>query len=180
MPYTTIAFVDDLSQMHAVTEDLQVAGFPASAISVVAPENDVADQGGATSPPWQAPRSYRSTRSNASAADWRQSISSSVALTPVTGHHRWRATGPILTILSGLGLRAAPNGMIRSLTGMGLPLTDATRFNAYLDEGHILIVVRTDEESCSLLVEELLRRHGGRDICHTLWPPTTQLQIDPA
>jgi hypothetical protein len=105
---------------------------------------------------------------------------SAVAVAAVPGSGRMRASGPILTILSGLGIRAAPDGMVRSLTGMGLPLDEARHVTACLATGHILIAVRSDEESCSTLVAEILRHHGGRDISQSVWPKAVLPPIDPA
>lgn len=93
-----------------------------------------------------------------------------IATATLPGVHRWLATGPILTILSGVGLRGTPDGMLRALVGLGLAEGDAAHFATELAAGHILIAVRTDEESCSLLVGEILRHHGGRDITQSVWP----------
>ncbi|HEX3135506.1 MAG TPA: hypothetical protein VHX44_18225, partial [Planctomycetota bacterium] len=102
-----------------------------------------------------------------------------IAVTTVPGIGRLLATGPILTILSGVGMRAAPDGMLRSLIGMGLHMSDAHHFTAGLAMGQILIAVRTDEEACAKLVEEIIRHHGGRDIAQSTWPNADQRPFMP-
>ncbi len=172
MPYTTIALVDAELQAHAASDDLHAAGFPASAISVVFPEQDPADS--------LLHASAEQTATASGDAASRDEAGSANASAAVPGSGRMRASGPILTILSGLGIRAAPDGMVRSLTGMGLPVDEARHVTTRLNSGDILIAVRTDEEACSNLVAEILRHHGGRDISQSAWPRAVPPPIDPA
>ena len=172
MPYTTIALVDEELQAHAASNDLHEAGFPSSSISVLFPEQHTAD----ARPPASAEQIAASSCAAATLAE----SGCAVAVAAVPGSGRMRASGPILTILSGLGIRAAPDGMVRSLTGMGLPMDEARHVTTRLSSGDILIAVRTDEKSCSNLVAEILRHHGGREISQSVWPKTALPPIDPA
>ena len=165
MPYTTIAQVNEISQAHAASDDLHAAGFPSSTISVVFPVQHGEDL-------MRLPAPSRTTSNGASCrgitdvADRMPVISD----TTVPGSSRWLATGPILTILSGVGLRGTADGMVRALVGLGLSDREAQHFAEALAAGHILIAVRSDEESCSQMVAEILRHHGGRDISQSAWP----------
>lgn len=179
MPYTTIALVDEELQAHAASNDLHAAGFPSSTISVVFPEQHSANSQ-YRDPDASAAQAAHSFRIAATVVESFVDTGSAVAVAAVPGSGRMRASGPILTILSGLGIRAAPDGMVRSLTGMGLPEDEARHVTACLGTGHILIAVRTDEESCSNLVAEILRHHGGRDISQSAWPKALLPPIDPA
>lgn len=175
MPYTTIALVDEERQAHAASNDLRAAGFPSSTISVVFPEQRLED-----SPHHASAQPAHSFHASTTLVESLVDTSSAVAIAAVPGSGRMRASGPILTILSGLGVRAAPDGMVRSLTGMGVPVDEARHVTASLGTGHILITVRTDEESCANLVAEILRHHGGRDISQSAWPKAVLPPIDPA
>lgn len=165
MPYTTIALVDEVPQAHAASDDLHAAGFPSSTISLVFPQQHGEDlmrlpPAGRQTPVMGARRAIVDVADHVPG----------VATATLPGVHRWLATGPILTILSGVGLCGTADGMTRALVGLGLGQSDAVHFAARLAAGHILIAVRTDEESCSLLVGEILRHHGGRDITQSAWP----------
>lgn len=168
MPYTTIAQIDEEAQAHAASDDLHAAGFPSSTISLVFPGQQGEDL-------MRLPPATPNARNGAG----RRAISDvadrvpGFATSTVPGLSRWLATGPILTILSGVGLRGDADGMVRALVGMGLSDQEAQHFAEALAAGHILIAVRTDEESCSQLVAEILRHHGGRDISQSLWPRTS-------
>lgn len=176
MPYTTIALVDEELQAHAASNDLHEAGFLSSSISVLLPEQHTVDSGHRAS----AEPTAHSSLDAAPLVEALVESGSAVAVAAVPGRGRMRASGPILTILSGLGIRAAPDGMVRSLTGMGLPMDEARHVATRLSSGDILIAVRTDEESCSNLVAEILRHHGGREISQSVWPKTALPPIDPA
>jgi hypothetical protein len=165
MPYTTIALVDQEVQAHAASHDLHAAGFPSSTISVVIPER---------------PADSSRRAAGLAAADAAALIAADSPVTVVPGSGRLRASGPILTILSGLGISANPDGMLKSLTGMGLPEEEARHVSDCLNSGDILIAVRTDEASCSDLVAEILRHHGGRDITQSAWPKAVLPPIAPA
>lgn len=165
MPYTTIAVVDEASQAHGASDDLHAAGFPSSTISLVFPPQQGEDLMRLPPPDGHTP-AMGSRRAIVDVAD----CAPGVAAATVPGVHRWLATGPILTILSGVNLRGTPDSMIRALVALGLPESDAAHFATELAAGHILIAVRSDEETCSQLVGEILRHHGGRDITQSVWP----------
>ncbi len=176
MPYTTIALVNEELQAHAASYDLRAAGFPSSTISVLLPEPHTVESPAHAS----AEKTAHSSHNAAPLVEALVKSDSAIAVAAVPGRRRMRASGPILTILSGLGIRAAPDGMVRSLTGMGLPADEARHVATRLNSGDILIAVRTDEKSCSNLVAEILRHHGGREISQSAWPKAVLPPIDPA
>jgi len=184
MPYTTIALMNEVIQAHAVSDDLHAAGFPSDCISLVFPEqrdSDLLHYSPTRAPTGLfAPPTPRSSGTTGIAAGPVATHLEGIAITTVPGIGRLLATGPILTILSGVGMRASPDGMVRSLIGMGLPASDARHFTSGLGFGQILIAVRSDEESCSQLVEEIIRHHGGRDISQSAWPRAKQEPSVPA
>lgn len=180
MPFTTIAHVDEVDQTHATVDDLHAAGFPTSSISVVAPDSAHSAVDRTESPTGPAQRTFQNSSRYAPTRGLVTRSLPSVDLRPVPGFVRLLATGPILTILSGLGLRAAPDGMVRSLTGMGLSNEKALYFSSRFDAGQVLVVIRTDEESSSELVANILRQHHSHDITHAQWPVKIHHEIDPA
>jgi hypothetical protein len=179
MPYTTIALMDDVTQAHAVSDDLHAAGYPSDSISLVFPERHDPDLLHYAPTPHTMPQTPRASGIGALTSDPATTHLEGIAVTTVPGVGRLLASGPILTILSGVGMRAAPDGMVRSLIGMGLPMSDARHFTSGLGIGQILIAVRTDEASCANLVEEIIRHRGGRDIAQSTWPKADQRPFIP-
>ena len=168
MPYTTIAQIGEVPQARAASDDLHAAGFPSSTISLVFPEQRGEEL--MRLPPATPSVMNRTGRGAiAELANYLPGTATSI----IPGISRWLATGPILTILSGVGLRGDANRMVLALIGMGLSHQEANHFAEALTAGNILIAVRTDEESSSLFVAEILRRHGGRDISQSAWPRAT-------
>lgn len=179
MPYTTVALVNEVAQAHAISDELHGAGFPSDATSLVFPERHDPDliHFAPTTP--TTPLTPRSSGQDWTSADSAIDHVAGIAATIVPGLGRLLATGPILTLLSGVGMRATPEGMVKTLIGMGLAPSDARHCTSCLGLGQILIAVRTDEESCSLLVAEIIRHHGGRDISQSAWPIADQLPFVP-
>lgn len=165
MPHTTIAQVHAVEQAHAIADDLHAAGFQSSAISLVFPQGQGDD----------LVRLVPSEHLRQEGADHRgiadfngrvRSISSTLP----RHTSRWLATGPILTILSGIRLRGTPDGLPEALAGLGVPASEARHFTAASEAGNTLIIVRTDEDVGGQLVMEVFRHHGGREIAQFSWP----------
>jgi len=180
MPYTTFALVNEELQAHAASYDLRAAGFPSSTISVLLPEPHTVESPSHASAEKIAHSSHNAAPRGESRSESLVKSGNAVAVAAVPGRGGMRASGPILTILSGLVIRAAPDGMVRSLTGIGLPADEARHVTTCLNSGDILIAVRTDEMTCSNLVAEILRRHGGREISQLAWPRAVLPSIDQA
>ncbi len=180
MPYTTVALVNEVAQAQAVADELHAAGFPSDAISLVFPERHDPDliHFAPTTP--TTPQTPRSSGNTWKSAEVTPIHPEGLAATIVPGLGRLFATGPILTILSGVGVRTSSDSMVKTLIEMGLAPSDARHCTSCLGLGQILIAVRTDEESCSLLVSEIIRHHGGRDISRSAWPIAEQRPFVPA
>lgn len=165
MPFTTMAHVPHEEQAHAIADDLHVAGFQSSAISVVFPAGQGEDLMRLV-----PSENLRLAGTNLRGIpDFNGRITGITATVP-SRSNRWLATGPILTILSGIRLRGAMDGLVEALAGLGVPDPDARHFAALTEAGHILVIVRTDDGISAQLVEETLRHHGGHEIAQFTWP----------
>jgi uncharacterized membrane protein len=51
------------------------------------------------------------------------------------------AAGPIATTLTGLAVGAGAGGLVGGLIGLGIPEDEANRYNDYVNEGNILVLV---------------------------------------
>ncbi|MDO3410449.1 YsnF/AvaK domain-containing protein [Saccharibacillus sp. CPCC 101409] len=59
------------------------------------------------------------------------------------------AAGPLATTLAGVAVGAAGGGLVGGLIGLGIPEEEANEYNAMVDEGHILVIVDTEESNRS-------------------------------
>ena len=55
------------------------------------------------------------------------------------------AAGPILAGLSGLAIGAGAGGLVGGLIGLGIPQEEAMQYNEYLEDGHILVLVESND-----------------------------------
>ncbi|TJY41281.1 low temperature-induced protein [Cohnella pontilimi] len=63
------------------------------------------------------------------------------------------AAGPIAAALTGAAVGAGAGGIVGGLVGMGIPEDEAKRYNEYVEQGKILVMVDSDAE----------REHGVYD-----------------
>ena len=159
MPCTTVSHVPRVAQAHAISNDLHEVGLQSAAISVVFPhrQGQVLVQPAPTAPLRPSWVGHHGT------ADSDLRATGTPTIVPRRAS-RWLATGPILSIFSGMGLRRMADVLPEALVGLGIPDPEARHFAAAAETGQTLIIVRTDEEICTLLVVEIFRHHGGREI----------------
>jgi hypothetical protein len=56
------------------------------------------------------------------------------------------AAGPIVAGLTGLAAGAGTGALVGGLIGLGIPEEEAKKYNDYLDDGHILVMVDSNTE----------------------------------
>lgn len=71
------------------------------------------------------------------------------------------AIGPIMETLAGAG---AHGGLTGALVGMGIPKSEAARYEQRIKEGAVLLSVRCDNSVSETRARNLLKQMGGQDI----------------
>lgn len=56
------------------------------------------------------------------------------------------AAGPIVATLTGAAVGAGAGGLVGSLIGLGIPEIEAKRYDGYINDGRILVLVDSDAE----------------------------------
>jgi uncharacterized protein YcfJ len=77
------------------------------------------------------------------------------------------AAGPIMVLLSGMGVGAVVGGLTGALIGMGIPEYVATRYEGRIKGGCILVSVHADNSKWVQKAKKILRETGANDIAST-------------
>jgi len=74
------------------------------------------------------------------------------------------SAGPILSVLSGVGVGVMAGGLVGGLAGMGIPEYEAKRFEGRVRRGGILLSVHCDNPEWRRTAVKLLKQTGATDI----------------
>lgn len=74
------------------------------------------------------------------------------------------AAGPILALLTGVGVGGVVGGIAGALVGMGIPEYEAKRYEGRIRSGSILLSVHCDDSEWVKRAKEIMERTGGEDI----------------
>jgi hypothetical protein len=74
------------------------------------------------------------------------------------------AAGPIMGMLSGIGVGAAVGGVAGALVGFGIPEYEAKRYEGRIRDGGILLSVHADNSDWVKRAEKILETTGASDI----------------
>lgn len=74
------------------------------------------------------------------------------------------ALGPLLSMFTGAAAGAAIGGMMGGLVGLGIPETEAQRYDALIRQGRMLISVHVATPGQARRAKQICLEHGGQDI----------------
>jgi Protein of unknown function (DUF3341) len=74
------------------------------------------------------------------------------------------AAGPIVAVLTGIGVGGAVGGIAGALIGMGIPEYEAKRYEGRIKEGGILLSVHSDDSNWAAKAKQILHRTGAQDV----------------
>jgi Protein of unknown function (DUF3341) len=77
------------------------------------------------------------------------------------------AAGPIVAALAGAGAGGVLGGITGALVGIGIPEYEAKRYEGRIKEGGILLSVHCDDSNWTKRAKEILERTGADDISST-------------
>ena len=142
---------------------LRAAGFRASDVSVLLPEN-LGDREigveGATKAPEGATTGGVTGATIGGVLGWLAGIGSLA----IPGIGPLIAAGPIVGALAGVGAGGATGALVGALAGYGIPEYEAKRYEDRIHEGGILVSVHSDDSDWSSKAKTILKETGAEDV----------------
>jgi hypothetical protein len=158
--YTTVAAAD------LATDSLVKAGFSASDISALLPEN-LGPKPIATEKATKAPEGATAGASTGAVLGGALGLLAGVGMLAIPGLGPFIAAGPIMAGLAGLGVGGAVGGVTGALIGLGIPEYEAKRYEGRLQKGGILLSVHCDTSDEIKRAKEILKNTNAEDISST-------------
>lgn len=154
------------AQVEQAVDQLRVAGFRPTDISVLFPEN-VGTKEFAHEKSTKAPEGVAAGATSGALVGGTLGWLVGIGALAIPGLGPFIAAGPIMALLSGVGVGAAVGGIAGALVGMGIPEYEAKRYEGLIKGGGILLSVHTDSHDWTKRAKEVLERTGADDIAAT-------------
>lgn len=153
----------DQEWVSEAVDALKRAGFRNTDISVLFPENTGSKDFGHqkhTKAPEGAVAGASSGAILGGALGWLAGIGAIA----IPGIGPFVAAGPILAMLSGIGVGGTVGGFTGALIGVGIPEYEAKRYEGRIRNGGILVSVHCDDSAWVKRAKEVLEQTGAIDI----------------
>lgn len=153
----------DQASVSEAVDALKQAGFRNTDISVLFPENPGSKDFGHekhTKAPEGAVAGASSGAIIGGALGWLAGIGA----LGIPGIGPFVAAGPILAMLSGIGVGGTVGGLTGALIGVGIPEYEAKRYEGRIRNGGILLSVHCDNSDWIKRAKEVLEHTGANDI----------------
>jgi uncharacterized membrane protein len=140
-----VGVFDTEQEAVSAIEGLKNQGYTSEEISVIAKDkNDlayVADETGT-----KAPEGLAAGATTGGVLGGLTGLLVGIGALAIPGIGPILAAGPIAATLTGAAVGAGAGGLVGGLIGMGIPEDEAERYNSFVKEGHILVLVDSDAE----------------------------------
>jgi len=137
-------FESEREAVNAI-EELKRQGYTSDDISVVAKDRDdisyVSDATGT-----KAPEGLAAGATTGGVLGGLAGLLAGIGALAIPGIGPILAAGPIAATLTGAAVGAGAGGLVGGLIGMGIPEEEAERYNTYVKEGKILVLVDSNAE----------------------------------
>lgn len=149
--------------VERAVEALRDAGFRATDISVLFPENigtkDFAHEKGT-----KAPEGASTGAGTGAVIGGTLGWLVGIGALAIPGVGPFIAAGPIMAALAGAGAGGALGGITGALIGMGIPEYEAKRYEGRITKGGILLSVHSDNADWTSRAKTILENTGAEDI----------------
>ena len=158
--YSSLASADN------ATDALVRAGFPASDISALLPDNLGTKEIG-TQKATKAPEGAATGAGSGAVLGGALGLLAGIGAIAIPGVGPFIAAGPIMAALAGVGVGGAVGGVTGALIGLGIPEYEAKRYEGRIQKGGILLSVHCDTSDEIKRAKEIMKNTGAEDISST-------------
>lgn len=158
--YSSLASADN------ATDALVRAGFPASDISALLPDNLGTKEIG-TQKATKAPEGAATGAGSGAVLGGALGLLAGIGAIAIPGVGPFIAAGPIMAALAGVGVGGAVGGVTGALIGVGIPEYEAKRYEGRIQKGGILLSVHCDTSDEIKRAKEIMKNTGAEDISST-------------
>lgn len=151
------------NQVEMAIDQLRDAGFRATDISVLLPDNlgtkDLAHEKHS-----KAPEGVAAGATTGAAVGGALGWLAGIGALAIPGLGPLLAAGPLLGLLSGVGVGATVGGLTGALIGLGIPEYEAKRYEGLIKNGGILLSVHTDSHQWTKRAKAILEQTGAEHL----------------
>ena len=158
--YSTLASADQ------ATDALVKAGFPASDISALLPDN-LGSKEISTQKATKAPEGAATGAGSGAVLGGALGLLAGIGALAIPGVGPLIAAGPIMAALAGAGVGGAVGGVTGALIGLGIPEYEAKRYEGRIKKGGILLSVHCDTSDEVKRAKEIMKNIGAEDVSST-------------
>ncbi len=151
------------AQAEQIVEELQAAGFPASEISILLPDNEGKHDIGHVKAT-KAPEGATTGAATGGLTGGVLGLLAGIGALAIPGVGPFIAAGPIMAALSGAAIGATTGGIVGALIGLGIPEIEAKRYEDKLKSGNYLIAVHAEDGDQKDRAKEIFKNAGAEDI----------------
>lgn len=160
---SVICIVPLESQAAAIVDNLKVAGFSNSDISVLMPDQtgvrDVAHEQHS-----KAPEGATTGATTGAIVGGALGWLAGIGALAIPGIGPFVAAGPIMAALGGAAIGAGTGGVAGALIGLGIPEIEAKAYEGKLKEGNVLLSVHTDNGDQAKQAEEIFKAANAKEV----------------
>jgi len=167
------------TQAHAIVNELRLAGFTGTDISVLFPDTK-STRDFAHEKHTKAPEAATAGAATGGLLGGLGGWLVGIGALAIPGLGPFIAAGPLMAALSGAAVGAAAGGLTGALIGMGIPEFEAKRYEGKVKSGNILISVHTEDAKERERAKEVFTRAGAHDISSTTESRTSGPQVHDA
>lgn len=150
-------------QAEQIVEGLQRAGFPASEISVLLPDDEGKHDIGHVKAT-KAPEGATTGAATGGLTGGVLGLLAGIGALAIPGLGPFIAAGPIMAALSGAAIGATTGGVVGGLIGMGIPEIEAKRYEGKLKTGNYLLAVHAHDGDQKDRAKKIFENAGAEDI----------------
>lgn len=163
MKKAIIGIVESRAHAEAVVESLRNVGISVSDISVLFPDKR-GTQDFAHEHSTKAPEGAIAGVSTGGLLGGTLGLLAGIGALAIPGLGPFIAAGPLMAALSGAAAGATLGGLTGALVGMGIPEIEAKVYDGKVRGGNILLAVHVENSDTKRAVEDILERHGARNV----------------